>query len=118
MMKFKNVSEKVKMFNKEGSWIQVYPGDSVELEGMANLHEVGLEQIVKNKKPIVEKLKEKPVKEDVEKVEIKSLEELSKMTKDELNDYGAVIGLKEINQRMLKDTMLKKIVAFIKRVFT
>lgn len=46
----------------------------------------------------------------VEKEEI--VKPLEKMTKDELNDYAASIGLYDVNQYMNKKEMIEKIKSF------
>lgn len=44
----------------------------------------------------------------IDKKEVKK-KPIDKMTKDELNDYGAKIGLIELNSYMTKDEMIQKI---------
>lgn len=126
-MKFKNVSNKVKMFNKDNNWIEVYPNEIVELNGHADLHEEGLELVIESteSKPIesieikLDKSPEEEVEEEFievveEKETFKTEEEIKNMTKDEINDYASVIGLKEISTRMKKQNMIKRLIEYIK----
>ncbi len=121
-MKVKNVSEKVKMFKKDGAWVNVNPGEVVELPAVVVNSEEGMVEVKekpkeKDPKKEVSHTKPKDVKKSVglkkpAKKKPKSREELEKMTKDQLNDYGAVIGLKKLSQRMMKSKMVNSLLRF------
>ncbi len=120
-MKFKNVSNKVKKFKLNGEWVNVQPNEEIELPMRINENEQGISLIESNgnnkqeKKELKQdKTKPKEILIEPKKIKLKNEKELNKMKKDELNDYGALIGLKEINSYMLKNQMIKKIVEYIK----
>ena len=109
-MKFKNVSDKVKMFKEDDEWVSVQPGKVIELS-----------EAVAESEGNMELVKEKPKKKGSKKAKKeakakpKSKEELDKMTKDQLNDYAAKNGLDKISSRMKKPDMIKSILRFLKK---
>lgn len=109
-MKIKNKSDKPKVFKLGKEMETVQPGKISKGEIAIVISEPDTEMIDESKK-------EEEVKESEEpKVELLSKDELKKKTKDELNDYGAKIGIDEISTSMKKDTMVNKIVKFIKKL--
>lgn len=125
-MKYKNVSGGLKSFKVNGEWLDVGPGGVVDLPSV-EINEVGLERVIEGQGEVLKsktsKESKKLIKPDMGKenapegdVEFKSNEGLKKMTKDQLNDYAAGIGLKKVSQRMRKDLMIRKILRFIKKV--
>ena len=92
-MKFKNITKKVMPFNVKGEWVNIGPGDIIELGRNANTVK-GLELIIEEKEKVDDKI------------------DLSKMNKDQLNDYGAKIGFDEVNTSMTKKEMVKAIEEF------
>jgi len=110
-MKFKNSSGKVKFFKKDGEWLNINPGDEVELSGEANKRDADLE-LIDFDKPEPEVLPEKVPEVLPEKPELKSEKELKKMSKDGLNDYAAIIGLNEVKSSWRKSNMIKEILQY------
>lgn len=110
------------MFKKDGVWVNVNPGEVVELPAIVVISEEGMVEVkeeVKEKDPKkedspkeVKKKSRKPVRR---KPKPKSREELKEMTKDQLNDYAALSGLEKVSQRMRKDLMIRAILRFLKR---
>ncbi len=119
-MKLKNVSDKVKMFKVKGKWVNVQPGELVELSGIVESEE-GLEEVVEEGKEVPEvkepkeEVKKVPKKKAKKEVVPKSKEELNKMTKDQLNDYAAKNGLDKVSSRMRKADMVKAILKHQKK---
>ncbi len=103
-MKFKNVSDKVKMLKIDGEWVDVLPGRVVELSEAVARNEGCFEAVDVEDKP----------KEEV-KEENKSKEELKEMTKDQLNDYAASVGLGKVSSRMRKADMVKAVLKHLKK---
>ncbi len=115
-MKYRNVSDKVKMLKKAGEWVSVRPGDVVELPESVAEAEGGFEEVKEedSRKELKEYFK-KGVQEELKKAKPKSREELEKMTKDGLNDYAAVVGLKKVSQRMKKSKLVNSILRYLRK---
>ena len=106
-MKYKNVSDKVKMLKVGGLWVDVLPGKEVDLPNIVS--EEGLEEVVEEVKEV------QKVKKPKKKVVPKSKEELNKMTKDQLNDLAAKNGLDKVSSRMRKADMVKAVLKHLKK---
>lgn len=107
-MKAKNISGTVQFIKIDGVFSEVLPGNSIDIpegsiETFKSLKEFELDQ---NESVVEEDF------DDEEEDEFKSEEELKKMTKDELNDYAADIGLNEVNSGMLKAEMIEAIIDY------
>ena len=121
-MKFKNISNKSKRFKTAKGWVEVQPQCTIELGMEADKNERGLEKLIvtpsynKTEKRIVDTPQPRKLpRSEAFKQEFKSKEELEKMTKDELNDFAAVNGLKkQIKHSMKKATMIEKIIKYFK----
>ena len=109
-MKYKNVSDQVKMFKLHGSFVNVQPGEVVDLPRKPS--EEDMKEVVEEA-PKVEAPKK--VRAKPKKKEPKSKEELKEMTKDQLNDYAAKNGLEKVSSRMRKAVMIKAILKHQKK---
>ena len=108
-MKFKNVSDQVKMFKVNGLWVSVSPDKIADLPEDIDLRTEGLEAVGE---PQIEPKVEPEVKKETNKFIEESV--LAMMKKDELNDYASDIGFKELTTKYTKKTMIQKIIEFIK----
>jgi beta-lactam-binding protein with PASTA domain len=121
-MRFKNNSTKVKRFKLPNGWVDVDPEGTFEANRELDKNENGLIKAEMGQSQEIStelKAKPQPKKERLKTSQIKpqkTMEELKKMTKDQLNDYAANNGLKtEIKQSMKKDTMVEKIFNYLKK---
>jgi molecular chaperone DnaK (HSP70) len=121
-MRFKNNSTKVKRFKLPNGWVDVDPEGTFEANRELDKNENGLikaEMGQSQEIPTEPKAKPQLKKEGLKSNHIKpqlTKKELSRMTKDQLNDYAANNGLKsEIKQSMKKDTMVERIFNYLKK---
>jgi len=116
-MKYKNISNKIKSFKIDGSWLTILPGMVFSIKKTFGRLHFDKDLEVVDKVPKIEEPQEgdneeekKDVIEEKKPIELKSREELKKLTRDQLNDYASDIGFKtEIKTSLLKSKMVDKI---------
>ncbi len=129
-MKVKNITNKPINLKLDGKWKVLEPFDVVEPKNLKGNYEfnkildiparmVDRQEGIEPVEPVepIDELSLAPIPEpepEPEPVESEHLdkEALSKMSKDELNDHGARIGLSEISSKMKKDDMIQAILEF------
>lgn len=101
-MKFTNNTDKVINMKIDKIWKSILPKKNIQLPEQVGKRQPGLVEILERLEKVEEKLK-------IPSIPKKTKLELNKMTKDELNDYAVLIGLKEIKSSMLKSEMIENI---------
>jgi hypothetical protein len=110
-MKFKNTSDKIINLKLENGWTTIQPSMTISLPEYIGLKEKDLKKVEEKEKVI----NEIPKENIVLKPELKTEKELKQMTKDEINDYSAKLGLDDVNCSMLKSEMIKMVLKFKKK---
>ena len=114
-MKLINESKDVKHIKLEGGWKSIKPNEIIETnqiivdDELVALIEETKPKKVKEFKDNASKKKDDPFK-NVPKLAKKTEMQLKQMTKDEINDYSAKIGLcEEVSSSMRKSEMIKTV---------
>jgi hypothetical protein len=110
-MKFKNISNKSINIKLGSDWTTIQPSMTCNLPEYIGLKEKDLKKVEEKEKVI----NEIPKENIVLKPELKTEKELKQMTKDEINDYSAKLGLEEVSCSMLKSEMIKMVLKFKKK---
>lgn len=122
-MKFQNVSGKTKTFKRDGEFFTVEADANFEFPSEIDKNEEGIKRIDDKakvnydaEKRVYKVLQKKSTakrhtksKPSEPKLELFDTKELSKLTKDELNDYAAKRNLGNIQSRWLKSKMIKEV---------
>jgi len=108
-MKFKNISDKIKMFKINDNWVNVQPGE--EFESPLKIHDSEVELSYTLAKVVEAPLIPEAPKDDEEEevLNVYTESELKKMTKDQINDYAAIRGWDTINTTWKKSKMIHEV---------
>lgn len=119
-MIFRNISGQRKRFKTKEGWVDVEPNQYFEHKSRIDLNEEGVAWATwkENSKGrgVMQGSEKKGLKSNAfkpESVHCKEKSELKKMTKDQLNDYAAIKGIKKgISTYMRKSVMIEKILDY------
>lgn len=109
-MKFRNKSNKVLFFKINEEFVNVGPNEIIELgENALSLESLcKVEELLENEELSKDDLQDPDDSEKSSQDNKATLDELKEMSKDALNDYGAINNI-DINATMKKSEMIKKI---------
>lgn len=116
-MKYKNISNHIKFFKKDGVWHDIQPGEIIDIDRREVADDELMPVIEVSDVPtkpeiskIVPDVKVSEIVSEKPKIQMLGKDDLKKMSKDELNDYAAKLGFeKEVNSSMGKIKMISEI---------